>query len=240
MQYLGGKSRIAKPISEIINNELSKGKPKHFVSLFCGSCAVEAQVVGAKSKILNDSHPYLMAMWQKLNNRLWEIPDSISKEQYEYIKNNKDENKALTGFTGFACSFGGKWFGGYAHLKNYEDKNYAKYSKNSLLRKMKTLQGSSFLCMDYRDVFIPDRSVVYCDPPYKNTTKYSNSSIFNHEEFWEYIRKISKYSKVFISEYVAPSDFVEIWSKPQTTKLDARVKENIFVSMDKLFTPSRT
>lgn len=230
MQYLGGKSRIAKPISEIINKY---AKNRRFVSLFCGSCAVESKVE-TDDKTLNDSHPYLMAMWNSLNNG-WEIPDSISKEQYEYVKNHKDEDKALTGFVGFACSFGGKWFGGYAHLKNYADKNYAKYSKNSLIRKMKTLQGSRFLCLDYKDVFIPKGSVVYCDPPYKNTTKYSNSNNFNHDEFWNYMRFISRNSVVFISEYSAPEDFREIWSKPQTTKLDARVKENIFVSVDKLF-----
>ena len=28
-----------------------------------------------------------------------------------------DENPALTGFVGFGCSFGGKWWGGYAKDK---------------------------------------------------------------------------------------------------------------------------
>lgn len=39
MRYLGGKSRIAKPISNIINNNLTDDTP--FVSLFCGSCIIE-------------------------------------------------------------------------------------------------------------------------------------------------------------------------------------------------------
>ena len=59
MQYQGGKSRIAKPISEVIINEVSRWKVKDsdldcgsnreresnqtFVSLFCGSCVVEAK-----------------------------------------------------------------------------------------------------------------------------------------------------------------------------------------------------
>lgn len=230
MQYLGGKSRISKPISEIINKH---SKDKSFVSLFCGSCAIEAKVE-AKKKILNDSHEYLIAMFKAIQND-WEIPEVISKEEYERVKNNKDENKALTGFVGFACSFGGKWFGGYAHLKNYAEKNYASYSRNSLLRKMKGLQDSIFVCLDYRNVEIPVGSVVYCDPPYEGTTKYSNTKDFNHEDFWEYMRKISKNNLVFISEYNAPDDFVCIWEKPQTTKMDARKKENIFVSVDKVF-----
>ena len=230
MQYLGGKSRISKQISEIINKY---SRNRHFVSLFCGSCAIESKVESITKK-LNDSHLYLIEMWKAIRDG-WEIPDTITKEEYDYVKNNKDENKALAGFVGFACSFGGKWFGGYAHLKNYAEKNYALYSKNSLIRKMKGLQNSNFLCMDYKDVHIPNDSVIYCDPPYEGTTKYSNSKEFNHKEFWEYMRTLSKEHIVFISEYNAPEDFVEVWSKPQVVKMDARKKENIFTNIDKLF-----
>lgn len=169
----------------------------------------------------------------------WEIPEEISVEEYKRIKENKDENKPLTGFVGFGCSFGGKWFGGYAHLKDYEHKNYAQYSKNSLLRKMKGLKENTFFsCLDYKNVLIPNNSIVYCDPPYAGTTKYSNSKNFDHVEFWEYIRVISESNLVFISEYNAPEDFVCVWEKPQVTKLDARKKENIFVSVDRLFVHS--
>lgn len=58
MQYLGGKSRISKQISEVINNEISRWKEQDsvsdrsgnrerereshtFVSLFCGTCSIE-------------------------------------------------------------------------------------------------------------------------------------------------------------------------------------------------------
>lgn len=230
MQYLGGKSRLSKPISEIINKY---SRERVFVSLFCGSCAIEAKVE-SKSKKLNDSHEYLIAMFRAIRDG-WRIPEAVSKEEYERVKNNKDENKALTGFVGFACSFGGKWFGGYAHLKNYTEKNYASYSRNSLLRKMKSLQNSIFTCLDYREVDIPSNSVVYCDPPYEGTTKYSNSKDFDHKLFWDYMRKISENNLVFVSEYNAPDDFICIWEKPQTTKMDARKKENVFISMDRLF-----
>ena len=54
MQYLGGKSRISKQISEVINNEVLRWKEQDsvsdsgnrersctFVSLFCGTCSIE-------------------------------------------------------------------------------------------------------------------------------------------------------------------------------------------------------
>ena len=99
MQYMGGKSRISKQIAEILNSAIDKNKP--FVSLFCGSCAIESKVQ-ADVKILNDKHPYLIAMWQALQNG-WMPPDVVTKEEYYRVKANMDENPALTGFVGFGC-----------------------------------------------------------------------------------------------------------------------------------------
>lgn len=104
MQYMGGKSRISKQIAEVLNSAINKGTP--FVSLFCGSCAIESKVQ-ANVKILNDKHPYLIAMWQALQNG-WTPPDIVTKEEYYRVKANMDENPALTGFVGFGLSFGGK------------------------------------------------------------------------------------------------------------------------------------
>lgn len=42
MQYMGGKSRISKQIAEVLNSAINKDTP--FVSLFCGSCAIESKV----------------------------------------------------------------------------------------------------------------------------------------------------------------------------------------------------
>lgn len=61
MQYLGGKFRLRKPISEIINKHYEPNRT--FVSLFCGACNVES-LVNFDNIILNDKHEYLMAMWQ--------------------------------------------------------------------------------------------------------------------------------------------------------------------------------
>lgn len=114
MQYLGGKSKISKEIATLIDNNLTNERENErvFVSLFCGSCAIESKV-NADVKILNDKHPYLIAMWRALQDG-WNPPEEISKEQYKYIKEHKDEDMALSGFVGFGCSFGGKWFGGLA------------------------------------------------------------------------------------------------------------------------------
>ncbi len=231
MMYQGGKSRIAKQIAEVIERERERESNLTFVSLFCGSCSVESKVNGFDKIICNDKHEYLIELFKGVQNG-YELPELITEERYKYIREHKDENKILTGFVGFGCSFGGKWFGGYA--RNKTNTNYALQSKKSLLKDMDNLMTAQFTCQDYRDVFIPNNSIVYADPPYNNTTGYGKDK-FNSDEFWEYMRVISKNNKVFISEQTAPNDFECIWEKEFTRTLDVN-KDNQFKVTEKLFT----
>lgn len=248
MQYMGGKFRIAKQISEVLNNALSgwqeqnqqadcgitefcieRERERVFVSLFCGSCAIESKV-NADIKILNDKHPYLIAMWQGLQQG-WRPPEIITRDDYYAIKADMDNNPALAGFVGFGCSFGGKWWGGLA--KSDTTRNYCMNARNSVLKDLPNLQNANFTCSDYKDVAIPDGAVVYADPPYANTTGYTTGK-FNHGEFWEYMRQLSKRCDVFISEEQAPSDFECIWEQELTRCID-RDKSNQPKKIEKLF-----
>lgn len=229
MRYQGGKSRIAQQIAEIIQRERESNLT--FVSLFCGSCSIESKVKDFDKIICNDKHEYLIELFKSVQNG-YELPELITEEQYKYIKEHKNEDKALAGFVGFGCSFGGKWFGGYA--RNKTNTNYALQSKKSLLKDMNNLMAANFTCQDYHDVIIPNNSIVYADPPYNNTTGYGKDK-FNSDEFWEYMRTISKNNKVFISEQTAPNDFECVWEKEFTRTLDVN-KENQFKVTEKLFT----
>lgn len=227
MRYMGGKSRISKQIAEILNSAIDKNTP--FVSLFCGSCAIESKVQ-ADIKILNDKHPYLIAMWQSLQNG-WIPPDVVTKEEYYRVKANIDENPALTGFVGFGCSFGGKWWGGYAKDKRGDD--YCGQAKRSLLKDFQGVRFATFTCLDYHDVEIPDDVIVYADPPYANTTGYTVGQ-FNSNEFWDYMRQLSKRYDVYISEESVPDDFECIWSKEKVRTLEKN--DNVGrVKVEKLF-----
>ena len=227
MQYVGGKSRIAQSIADIIS--MTGGDC--FVSLFCGSCAVESKVQGFSRKILNDRHQYLIALLQGVQ-RGYELPESITPEQYRHIREHKDDDPTLAGFVGFGCSFGGKWFGGYA--RNATGTNYAAQSKRSLLKDMATLQDATFVCADYRRVCIPPRAVIYADPPYNNTTGYHGDR-FDSAEFWIAMRLLADTGHtVFVSEQEAPPDIQCVWERKFTRTLD-RNKSNQFSVTEKLF-----
>lgn len=83
----------------------------------------------------------------------------------------------------------------------------------------------SYSYYEYRD-----GDVVYCDPPYKNTTGYGIQ--FDTDAFWEWVR--TRNYPVYVSEYQAPEDFVSIWDKEKRSLfnnggLSAPKIEHLFV-----------
>lgn len=201
MQYFGGKQIISKHISEYINS-IERNEYTEYVEIFCGACNV-ASKVNFENKILNDKHYYLIKMFEELKNG-WVPPEIVTKQEYDYIKNNQNECPHLTGFVGFACSFAGKWFGGYARNIKGVDKirNYALEGKNSVLRKMEGLKDANFICKDFLELSFSD-AIIYCDPPYKNTTQYNKKLLgaFPYDDFLQWVNEQSNKNIVLVSEY---------------------------------------
>jgi DNA adenine methylase len=78
-------------------------------------------------------------MWRKCLEG-WIPPTSVTEEEYQQIKQNPDlYDSALVGFVGFACSFSGKWWGGYC--RNSRGRNYTKAGSNSILKKIGKLKN---------------------------------------------------------------------------------------------------
>lgn len=73
-------------------------------------------------------------------------------------------------------------------------------------------------------------SIVYCDPPYYGTSDYQTP--FDHKLFWSWVRNISRYNQVFISEYQAPKDFKCVWSK----EVKSNLGNSSLNKVEKLFT----
>lgn len=220
MQYLGSKRKIAKDILKIV---LEGRTDEPYVEPFCGGCNSLALVTG--ERWANDSHRELIAMWKALQEG-WIPPSNISKEEYYEIKMNQYPPE-LAGFVGFMCSFGAKWWGGYA--ANKKGDNYALRGKNVLLKQIEQLKDVHFTDLSYLDLYL-NRSFVYCDPPYAGTTKYRDD--FDHEVFWDWVRETSKRNIVFVSEYSAPPDFECVLEIPTNTILD---KNSQYPRTEKLF-----
>lgn len=73
--------------------------------------------------------------------------------------------------------------------------------------------------------------IIYADPPYTGKSGYGVA--FDNAEFWAWCRR-PRHALLIISEYSAPSDFVEIWAKKVTCAMSqngnvSRPIERLFV-----------
>lgn len=138
---------------------------------------------------------------------------------------------SITSWVRFECSFGAKFEGGYA--RNKANANYAVYGRNLALKQQPLIQGVEFIHGCYQDLETAN-ALIYCDPPYQNTAGYKTGD-FDHDAFFEWCRKIAKQNLVFVSEYNAPDDFVQVWQGEQKTNFASSRKAATHNAVESLF-----
>ncbi len=163
--------------------------------------------------VLSDIQPDVIMMYQAYQQG-WRPPIAVTEEEYAIFHHAPPS--PIRAFIGHGCSFGAKFFGGYAREGRRGQANYAAESARLLNKKMAHLGKALFIARPYtRMNYIPG-SIIYCDPPYIGTTEYSGQANFNSKAFWDWARKYSEESVVLISETQAPSDFEAIWEMEYT------------------------
>ena len=195
MRYLGGKTRLAKHLCPVIQELLSSGRYNRFVDAFAGSMNIVSNVV-FPNRLASDINPYIIAVYQHALSG-GEFPSEVSFEEYQRVKANLDAfPKWYVGFVGFGCSFGAMWFNGYARGEN---RNFAAEAKRAIANKVKGLQGTTLQVTSYDDLEISSKDLVYCDIPYKGTTHYRGTELFNHEIFYDWAKR--QKATILVSEY---------------------------------------
>ena len=193
MQYLGGKSRISLKIANLIYGVFPNariGEP------FAGGLGATKNL---RSVEISDAHPGLLVLYKAVLAG-WEPSYEITKEKYNLLRQASDWGDPHTALAAFGCSFGGKQWGGFAAPNKNNPEGYAGYAirslRKALLHKPVVVDSSSY------EVFAEKTTadVLYCDPPYANTTGYG--SAFDTEKFWSFVSACDK--PVFVSEYYCP------------------------------------
>lgn len=128
---------------------------------------------------------------EQWNYRRLKAQQFISKQIKEHLYNN--DNNPLQNLNGIA------------RLQNLERLNRIKDISNSINNTFNA-DTIKIYNLDYKllNEYIPNKSVVYLDPPYKGTFDYSknNSGITKSiKEFLDWTYEISKQHPTFISEY---------------------------------------
>lgn len=235
MRYLGGKSKIAKKLSHEILTRTNNRET--YIEPFLGGGAVATQMGSHFNHVsYSDVHPDLMLMWEHIFDG-GTFNSEVDESEYQKLKNS--EPSAYRGFIGFAGSFGGKFFGGYARgtTSDNRDRNYLAEGLRNIERGLPGMKGRESTevgCCSFDEVVVSEGDVVYCDPPYASTTGYSTGD-FDHEYFWSIVREWAlNGADVFVSEYVAPEWVGDpIWKKEKVVEVK---KTNKNTARDKIAT----
>ena len=222
MRYMGSKNRLAKELIPIIQSYITEDT-KGYLEPFVGGANI-IDKIKCNNKIGCDIHKQLIALLNKAKDNVDDIPDIISYETYKEVKNNKEKYEDwYVGLVGFCATYGAKYFGGYA--RNSKNDNSGKRSKQAienLKKQAPLLKDIEFKCCNFLD--LPKDKikgyVIYCDIPYRGTTKYKTNS-FPYEKFYEWAIEMAKNNTVLISEYNMPSNFKCIWEKETKVNFDS-------------------
>ena len=240
MKYMGSKNRIAKYLLPIMLEEAKKHNITTWIEPFVGGANMIDKVPKEFKRIGYDINKYLINFFNELQKG-WMPPDNITLEEYKNIKENKEKDLKLTLWAGICCSYGGKWFGGYVsdykenrRLKNGRLPNHQTESKNSILKQLNKIKDVDFICDSFENLSF-ENSLIYCDPPYKGTTKYKDD--FNHDLFYKWCKEMkSKGNLIFISEYEMPIEFKCILEVETNTQLGNGSNSGNKKAIEKLFT----
>lgn len=229
---MGSKNRIAKHILPIMLKYANERNFKIWVEPFVGGANMIDKVPNDFQRIGFDLNPHTIQALIDIRDCPNELPEEVSEEKYKNVKGN-DEPCKIDSWVRFVCSFGGKFDNGYA--KNNDGRNYAKVGKSNALKQSLLLQNVIFNHGDYSALY-GSNAVVYCDPPYANTTGYKTGA-FDHGTFWKWCKETAKNNLVFVSEYTAPNDpnIIEIWRGEIKTNFSSSRAESTHKAVEKLF-----
>lgn len=219
MRYLGNKTRLAKHLIPYLTEHLTGDN--WYIEPFAGACGMISQI-DYPNRIAADKDKYIIAL-MKAVSLYWTPPETMHEGMYKRVKANPDEYpNYLVGFIGYGCSYGGKWFAGMARGGDNKGKprNHVAESSRNLVKMRDGLQGIYFYVNDYTNFNneTTKGNVVYCDPPYSTGTRYKEK--FDTENFWQWVRELSKENYVYVSEYEAPEDFTAIWQGNHKSGID--------------------
>ncbi len=228
MQYMGSKNRIAKHILPIMLDCCKDGQC--WVEPFVGGGNMIDKVTGPR--LGTDACRYAIEALTMIRDSPGTLPKNnteFTEADYAYAK--KNEYDALSGYAGYAFSYGAKLFGGWP--RNRKNDDYVARAYRNAQKQSPKLKGCKFDVVRYANLCPPPKSLIYCDPPYKGATGYKQT--FSHGHFWSWCRaRVADGHTVFVSEYEAPSDWSCLWQGEIKSSLT--IEHGSKVGVEKLFT----
>lgn len=218
MKYVGSKNRISKEIVPILQNLIDENKIETYIEPFVGGANI-IDKINCKNRIGNDLDNIPISLLTKCvenENLLNSLPQELTREYYYKVRDNKNDYEdwyysAILLFGSYNNRVYGGCYGAIAKTKDGNIRNYFQEGIRNFKKQIPNLHDIIFTNKDYREFSNMKNCLIYCDPPYANSIKYKQQ--FDNNEFWNWVREMSKSNIVVVSEYNAPDDFKCIWEK---------------------------
>jgi DNA adenine methylase len=246
MVYMGSKAKYAKYIVPKLQQIIDENGLQFYWEPFVGGANI-IDKIKCDSKLGTDKNIPLIALHRQAQDDPSIIPAHGNREWWDEAKeiyrrtngqvNIDDENMPAwkIGAIAFFASFSNGGFArGYA--KNSPTRDYYNEAYRNFMAQIREPEYKNihFEVANYDDVFLTATSgLIYCDPPYQNTKPYGYKfeTDFDYEKYWNWVRQMSKYNFVVVSEQVLSDDAELLWEAD--VKRTAG-KDNNFKATEKL------
>jgi len=232
--YQGGKARLGKPISEVINAYIEKNDLQNYVEPFFG-CGGVTRRIRARRRVVSDMNGDLIKLWRELRDGTFTFPRSnqIKRSEFEEFKRQNREMvesktrikpSATRAMYGLLCSSPYRYMDTFLEMDFGRTQKVGAHVRDGLTK----MQAAAQEYLSDVEFVLPGRSydklprrknwVIYADPPYFKTAGYHGTGQFDHEAFW---RKAAEWAKqgnhVFVSYNRKPlyeaRKWKLVWSK---------------------------
>jgi DNA adenine methylase len=215
VKYMGSKNRHAKDILPILREEFTEGM--QYIEPFVGGGNMIDKVdfpVRIGCDISEDTINALIS----IRDHAEDLPrNSLEFTEQDYNSVRKGINHPHSGYISYALSYAGKHWGGWRR-DGKGTRDYVKEAFNNAQKQSPSLKGVTLLVRSVFDIHPQTKSLIYCDPPYRGTTKYKVD--FDHDRFYDWCRFIAKQGHtVIVSEYWMPEDFECVFEKSVKSSL---------------------
>ena len=203
MKYMGSKNRIAKHLIPIMIAEADSKGITTFIDCMVGGANLIDKVPTRFKRVGYDINEHVIMALIDIRDNVDKLPTEVSEEYYKSLRGTPPAS--ITSWIRFVCSFGGKFENGYAREKGSDDTTFAGYGKRNAEKQSPNLQGVEILHDNFENLSFTN-SLIYCDPPYKGTTKYKTDT-FNYDKFYSWcVEQHTLGNLVYVSEYDMPQE----------------------------------
>lgn len=254
MIFQGSKAKYAESIVPKLQKIIDDNKIEYYVEPFVGGANI-IDKIHCQTKIGYDKNAPLIALHQKAQKDFDGIPEHgtselwyRAKDAYRAAEGNpydiQDNPEAPElweiGAIAFLGSFNhGGFSRGYAKPEGERDpyneayRNLQKQARSEEYKNIFFLWTPDYKNVNKNSLLYNQKILYYCDPPYEGTKPYGYAfeTKFDYEEYWNWIRELSKIAFVICSEQHFPNDFNILWEKDVNRTMST---SNKFKAVEKL------